>query len=102
MTRGPKRELGGDEEAPGGAGPPRDPRPAGLAGAGLAAGALGLRPAPPPCAGEVRRLYLIVPINKAQLAETTFRRSPRSWQSAILEPRKKSDFSSNARVHRIS
>ena len=34
---------------------------------------------------------LIVPINKAQLAETTFRRSPCNWQSAILEPRKKSD-----------
>ena len=41
---------------------------------------------------------LIVPIGKARLAETTFRRSPCNWQSAILEPRKKSDFDSNARV----
>ena len=46
--------------------------------------------------------YLIVPINKAQLAETTFRRSPCNCQSIILEPKKKSDFNSNARVHQIS
>ena len=36
------------------------------------------------------RLYLIVPTNKAQLAETIFRKSQCKWQSTILGPKKKS------------